>query len=419
MRNLYFDCSSGIAGDMAVAALLEILGHEIGAAAAFTALKTALAALPYDGYELRLETVNRSSIACKRFVVEVTKPQPERHFTSIRDAIDGSSLPQPVRHRAISLFLRLGQVEAKLHGVCLDEVHFHEVGAVDSIVDVVSFAWLLDRLAIDELSAGSIQAGRGMIRTSHGLLPIPAPATLELLRGAPLDSPKAEGELITPTGALFLSQCSRFGSIPPGIIRQTGYGAGTHLYEGVPGFLRACLVATETNHRETDVVEVLETFLDDMPAEAFEPLAQELWQAGAVDVVFAPCFMKKHRPAVSVTVIVPLDRSEKALEALFRCSTTIGVRRRTSSRALLPRKAVVLETEYGEIQAKAVKVGDKTRVQPEYEACLKRARKLNLPYLEVYRAALVRAHGLQGMDWSGSSSTTLRDEGIHAKRDKG
>jgi pyridinium-3,5-bisthiocarboxylic acid mononucleotide nickel chelatase len=396
---LYLDCSSGISGDMTVAALLGLWGERLGSdELALERLREALGALPYGGYRLSLETVERSYIVCRRFVVDVHEPQPERHYTEIRDAVLGSALPEPVRQRAVGLFLRIGSVEAKLHGCTLDEVHFHEIGAVDSIVDIVSAAWLLEQLGVQRFAASPVTTGHGRIRTEHGLLPVPAPATLELLRGIPIEGPGAEGELVTPTGAVLLSLCSEMGPMPAGRVTAIAYAAGSRVYPGVPGFLRACLIeGGSAPDAEHDTVEVLETNIDDLPPEAAAPLAESLQQAGAVDVFFTPVFMKKNRPAFQLTVLCPPDRAPEVLHQIFLNSSTLGVRRALQRRAVLPRWAVQLETRWGPVAGKAARLGERTRVQPEYEDCRRVALEAGVPYVDVWRAALSAADASSGL----------------------
>jgi hypothetical protein len=396
MRTLYLDCSSGIAGDMTVAALLGIWAETLGSAeAALERLRSALAALPLGGYRLALQAVERSHIVCIRFVVSVTEPQPERHFTEIRDTISRSALPEPVRHRAVGLFLRIAEVEARMHGIELEQVHFHEIGAVDSIVDVVGTAWLLDQLGIDTLVAGPVATGTGRIRTDHGLLPVPAPATLELLRGVPLQRTEAEGELATPTGAAVLTLCSGFGPMPSGRVTGIGYGAGSRVHDAVPGFLRACLLESSGDPGTVhDTVEVLETNLDDLSPQAAAPLSEALFEAGALDVFYTPVFMKKGRPAFQLTALCPIERTSEALRQIFLNSSTLGVRRRSVQRTVLERRQVELNTPFGKVQAKEARFEGRILVQPEYEACRRLARERHVPFLDVWRAALSAAQGV-------------------------
>jgi hypothetical protein len=402
MLLLYLDCSSGIAGDMTVAALLGIYSQRLGSAQeALSRLREALSALPYSGYRLGLETVERSYIVCNRFWVDVLEPQPERHFTEIRADLLGSALPEPVCRRSVELFLRIGEVEARMHGISLDEVHFHEIGAVDSIVDIVSAAWLLEQLQVDSISAGFVVTGHGRIRTEHGLLPVPAPATLELLRGVPLEAPAAEGELVTPTGAVLLTLCSGFGPMPAGRVLALGYGAGTRIHEGVPGFLRACLLESPGPRPETqqDVVEILETNLDDLSPQAATPLAEALQEAGALDVFFTPILMKKGRPAFQLTALCPPERASDVLRQIFLNSSTLGVRRASTRRDILERRPVELSTPFGTVGAKAARFGNRVTVQPEFEDCRRLARSSGVPFLDVYKAAVAASEAARAKPW--------------------
>jgi uncharacterized protein (TIGR00299 family) protein len=380
MTLAYLDCFSGMSGDMFLGALLD-------AGLPFERLQAGLAALRLEGYRLALEPYADKGIRGKRFSVQVTEtPQPERHLSEIQQIITASQLPRPVQQRALAVFQALGEAEAQVHGVALEQVHFHEVGAVDALVDIVGAAIGMHELGIERVYASPLPLTTGQAQTAHGLLPVPAPATLELLRrvGAPWTPRAAEGELVTPTAAAILATWARF-EVPAMVIRQVGYGFGRKQLPWA-NCLRLCLgEPVSAGGVETDEVMVLETNLDNLSGEVLGDVMERLFQAGALDVTYTPMQMKKNRPATQISVIAPLDRAEDLALLLLRETTTLGVRLSRWQRRKADRRQEVVETPLGQVRVKLKLLeGRLISVAPEYEDCRQLAEASSLPLREVY-----------------------------------
>ncbi len=380
MALAYLDCFSGMSGDMLLGALLD-------AGLSFERLQAGLAALDLEGYRLALEPYADKGIRGKRFVVQVTDtPQPERHLSEIEQIITASRLPQAIQQRALAVFRALGEAEAQVHGVSVETVHFHEVGAVDALVDIVGAAIGLEELGIERVYASPLPLTSGQVQTAHGLLPAPAPATLELLRrvGAPWTPRAAEGELVTPTAAAILATYARF-ETPAMVIRQVGYGFGRKQLPWA-NCLRLCLgEPAEVGRLETDEVMVLETNLDNLSGEILGDLMERLFQAGALDVTYTPMQMKKNRPATQVSVIAPRDLAERLALLLLRETTTLGVRMSRWQRLKASRRVETVETPLGTVRVKLKLLeGRVVSMAPEYEDCRQLAEASALPLREVY-----------------------------------
>jgi pyridinium-3,5-bisthiocarboxylic acid mononucleotide nickel chelatase len=380
MALAYLDCFSGMSGDMLLGALLD-------AGLSFERLQGGLAALGLEGYRLALESHADKGLRGKRFAVEVTEtPQPERHLSEIRAVITASHLPLAVEERALAIFQALGEAEAQVHGVSLEQVHFHEVGAVDALVDVVGAAIGLHELGIEQVYASPLPLTTGQVQSAHGLLPVPAPATLELLRrvGAPWTPRAAEGELVTPTAAAILATSARF-ETPRMVIRQVGYGFGRRQLPWA-NCLRLCLgEPVEASGVEADEVMVLETNLDNLSGEVLGDLMERFLQAGALDVTYAPIQMKKNRPATQISVIAPLDLAEALAALMLRETTTLGVRMSRWQRLKAQRRQDSVETPLGRVRVKLKLLeGRVVSVAPEYEDCRQLAEVTSLPLREVY-----------------------------------
>ncbi|HZE20778.1 MAG TPA: nickel pincer cofactor biosynthesis protein LarC, partial [Desulfobaccales bacterium] len=317
----FFDCFAGLSGDMTLGALLD-LGLPLAE------LQGLAAALGLAGVSLAAHRVSKEHLTGLQVEIHAGAPQPGRTYQEITALIEGASLPEAVKAQSLKMFRLLGEVEARIHGQPLEEVHFHELGALDTIVDVVGVAFGLERLGVSRLFCSPLPMGWGMIAAAHGRLPNPAPATLELLKGLPVYGTDLPGELVTPTGAVILkayqAECE---PCPPMTLTRIGYGAGSRDLPGHPNLLRLYLgapLAAAAGRREK--VLVLETHLDDMIPEWFEPLVAGLAAAGALDVALNPIQMKKNRPGVALTVIAPPAAKEGLLACLFSDSTTLGVR---------------------------------------------------------------------------------------------
>ncbi len=379
MTLAYLDCFSGISGDMLLGALLD-------AGLPLERLQAGLAALPLGGYRLEVELYSDKGIRGKRVAVEMTEPQPERHLSEIEQIITASQLPPAIQEGALAVFRALAEAEAQVHGVPVEAVHFHEVGAVDAMVDIVGAVIGLRELGIERLFCSPLPLTTGQVQTAHGLLPVPAPATLELLRrvGAPWTPRAAEGELVTPTGAAILATHARF-ETPALVIRQVGYGFGRKQLPWA-NCLRLCLgEPVSVEGVESDEVAVIETNLDNLSGEVLGGLMDRLFQAGALDVTYAPMQMKKNRPATQVSIIAPLDLTDALSLVLLRETTTLGVRISQWRRLKAERRQEVVETPLGTVRVKLKLIGGRVlSVSPEYDDCARLAEGAELSLHLVY-----------------------------------
>ena len=389
-RIAYLDCSSGISGDMFLGAMLD-------AGFPLETLRQALASLPVSGYELKLETLQDKGIRGSRFEVALAEQeQPARHFSDIVALLQAATLPPRVRERAIAMFRCIAEAEAVVHGCALEEVHFHEVGAIDAIVDIVGAALAVETLGIEELYASALPLSSGHVRTAHGLLPVPAPATLEILRrvSAPWRPCPVEGEMVTPTGAAILATLARF-ETPAMRIERVGYGFGRKSFPW-PNCLRLCLgslvgatmEAREQGTMEADWVTVIETNIDTMSGEALGGLRERALAAGALDVAYSPLQMKKNRPAVMLTLICHIEDGEALAQLLLSEANTLGVRMQQMQRRKAQRAQQTIETPFGKMQVKVKLLGSRViSAAPEYEECRRVALERALPLEEVYEVA--------------------------------
>ena len=384
-KTLYFDCFSGISGDMTLGALLDI-GLDL------EELREMLGCLELQGYCLKSEKVTRKGIAGTRAIVELNKATPiERNLPAILKLIEGAKLPPQVIENSSSIFKNLALAEARVHGVPVEKVHFHEVGAVDAIVDIVGTAAALYLLEVDKVYCSPLPLGRGEVKTAHGMLPLPAPATLELLamRKVPVEGRDCNFELVTPTGAaLVATLASSFGQLPAIAVEKVGYGAGT-FDPGYPNYLRAIIgkIDNEVALFEEKVA-IIETAIDDLSPEIYGYLMEKLFEAGALDVYFSPIQMKKNRPAVHVTVLTAPSDIEAAREILFRETSTLGLRITSARKIMRPREVCTVQTQWGEVRVKYAPAADGQRIldySPEYEDCLRVARESGIALKEVFR----------------------------------
>ena len=383
MKKLYFDCFSGVSGDMIVGSLLH-LGLEL------KALESELSKLPIKGYKLDVKPVNRAGIQGCKFNVTLTEEQTERRLKDIKNIIQKSKSKGRIKRTVISIFEKLAEVEAKIHGVAPEEIHFHEIGGVDSIVDIFGTVIGIDLLGIDEIYSSAIPFSRSRIKMEHGVYPGPAPAVMELLEGVEMYESGRKEELVTPTGAAILSVLSKgFGQFPRMKISRIGYGAGTRNPRDFPNVLRAIMGEDDKFSQgiETDRVVVMETNIDDMNPEAFENLFDKLLSSeGVLDVSLINTMMKRGRPGQIVKIISQHDEIQRVSKILFRESTTIGVRYYEANRFKLRREQKIVSTRYGDIRVKIVdepELGIK-RGKPEYEDCKRAANLHNVSLKEVY-----------------------------------
>jgi uncharacterized protein (TIGR00299 family) protein len=398
LRTLYFDCFAGISGDMTLGAL-------VSAGADARSLKEQLTLLDLPGYEIDFEEVDRSGISATRAVVRLTREeQHHRHLSDIEKIIRSSRLGDAVKERALKIFGRLAEAEARVHNVEVSSIHFHEVGAVDAIVDVVGACVGFELLGVERFVASALHVGSGTVEMAHGRFPVPPPAVAELLRGAPIYSTDIAGELVTPTGAAIVATlCESFGALPRMRIEANGYGAGTREYKNFPNVLRVIVGESEAAGEEsqaggahtdeefahTDVeLLMIETNVDDASPQLLGHLMERALACGALDCYFTHVQMKKNRPGVLISILCrPLER-EAMLDLLFAETPTLGVRSYGVSRRALEREAVTVETEFGTI---TVKVGlHKGRVvsaTPEFDECREAALARGVPLRVVQEAA--------------------------------
>lgn len=369
-----------------------LLGALVDAGLSFDHLKSELTKLGLTDYEITSHTVAKHGISATKVDVAAQEGHVHRHLSDIAEILETSSLDPDIKDRALAVFTRLAEAEAHVHGTTIEKVHFHEVGAVDAIVDIVGTVIGLKLLGIDRVTCSALSVGTGSTRGSHGAMPIPVPAVVALCSDVPLRRTGIPKELLTPTGAALLTTISEsFGQPTTFIGDQVGYGAGTRDLDEIPNLLRIEIGEIETatersTGTQSDRVVVLETNLDDMNPEWFGHVSDLLWEAGAKDVFLTPILMKKGRPATLVTVLCAEDLADKLTTILLRETTTLGVRRSTKQRTILPRKTGTVKTEYGEVVVKYAEIDGQTRVTPEYDDCLRIAREKNVPLAEVYAA---------------------------------
>ena len=360
---LYFDCFTGIAGDMATAALLSLSGAE-------KELRKALKGVRLSGYRLVVERGTSAGIAGTRVDVNVSRRNSAaRHLPDIVSLLRASTLPAEVRARAISCFERLGEAEAHVHGTTPDRVHFHEVGAVDAIVDIVSACFLYEHLGAPKAFCSALPGGSGVAGSAHGKIPVPGPATLELLRDAPWRFGEGEGELVTPTGAALLRAFDvSFGRPPEMTVRGVGIGLGHREIPGRSNLLRVVSGDTVPGVPGRDRVLEMEANIDDMSPQRFELLIERALAAGALDVAILPATMKKNRPGWVLRVLCPEERLEIVSSAVFSLSTAIGLRFHACDRLKLDRVVRTLETRFGRLRVKEATLPDgSVRPVPEYD----------------------------------------------------
>ncbi|HGJ67564.1 TPA: nickel pincer cofactor biosynthesis protein LarC [bacterium] len=395
MITAYFDCFSGISGDMTLGALVD-LGAEPDL------LKSELAKLKLDEYHINFSKVKKHGITATKANVELHHHHDHdehnhhhgRHLGDILKMIFESGLNDDVKEKSKGIFTKLGEAEAKVHGVDIEEVHFHEVGAVDSIVDIVGSAIGISLLGIERIYSSALPLGQGFVKSSHGVIPIPAPATAELLKNIPTKKSEIQSELVTPTGAAIISTLSNgFGSIPDMIVEKIGYGSGTKEFAEQPNLLRIILGETKDSSYETDTINIVETNIDDMSPQIYDSLIDKLLALGAVDVYMTPIVMKKSRPAIKLTVLVDQTSLQAVCGCILAETTTMGVRIYETSRRKLSREMVEIETEYGKVSVKLGKVGDEVlKILPEYDDCKRLSEEKNIPIMKIHQAVF-RAFG--------------------------
>jgi uncharacterized protein (TIGR00299 family) protein len=420
MRILYFDAFAGLSGDMTVGALLALglpLDH----------LREALQRLPLSGYQLRASAVQVHGIGATKFDVDLDQPapaaapeshhhhhdqhhhahdhhhehahaqpsgapHPHRHYREIRHMLEHSALPAGSKQRALAVFARLAAAEAAIHGVAVDEVSFHEVGAIDSIVDIVGAAVGLEWFGVERVYASPLPLGSGLVRSQHGVIPVPAPATAELLRGFPVRVGDGTGELVTPTGAAILAALAQPGEpLPPLRVSAVGYGAGTRTQPDRPNLLRLMLGERAAATQTDELVEIAAS-IDDANPELYAHALEAALTAGARDAWLVSAQMKKQRPGVVLHALAEAAARDAVASAILRETTAIGLRFHPVQRLVLPRRQIVVETPYGPVQVKLAQAPDGTlNVAPEHDDCRRVARERGVALKLVYQAAIAAA----------------------------
>ena len=383
MKIAYFDCFSGISGDMVLGALVDA-GGELGR------IEAELRRLPVGGWTISAERVERGSLSATRVKVESSEQHPHRSLDTILGLIGQAGLSRRVTNRASEIFRRLGEAEALIHNVPVEKIHFHEVGAVDAIVDIVGACVGFELLDIEAFACSALNVGGGRVQTHHGILPVPAPATAELLRNAPTYSTGVERELVTPTGAAIVAAlASEFGAQPAMTVGAVGYGAGAAELREQANVLR--LFVGESAEREIgwdDAVTVIEANLDDMNPQIYGYFVERALEAGALDVFATPVQMKKNRPGQLLTVLCRPADTDRLMDLIFRETTTIGVRTYRANRRTLQRESVAVETPLGTVHLKISRSnGQVLNVAPEYEDCERIAAERGVPLKQVLAAA--------------------------------
>jgi len=376
----YFDCFAGISGDMILGALID-LGFP------HAELQAGLNALPLDHYVTEAFSEKRMNLKGTRVRVHIPKGDPtRRNFQHINKLINDSTLDPLVKEKSIRIFQRLARAEAHLHEKRIEEIHFHEVGSTDAIIDVVGSVLGIQYLGIEAIISSPLPMGSGVVQCTHGTLPVPAPATVEILRGIPVYGSGAEGELVTPTGAAILATLAEsFGALPLLHIKKIGYGVGARERPDFPNLLRIMLGWKENRLLQEQVL-VIESNIDDMNPQLYEYLMEVLYRNGALDVLVTPTQMKKNRPGVLLKVVAMEEDKIKLINSIFQESTTLGVRCYTAERFKLSRKSKTIDTPWGRVRIKVTANAEgKEEASPEYEDCKRIAREKGIPLKEVYR----------------------------------
>jgi uncharacterized protein (TIGR00299 family) protein len=405
MKTLYFDCFAGISGDMTLSALIDLgIDRE--------RLIGELKKLGLDGWELKVSEVSKHGIGAKHVNVIIQNEEhahshkgmhlfhrhshshshSRRTMADITGMIDAGSLSDRAKDLSRRIFMRLAVAEAKIHGTTPDKVHFHEVGAVDSIIDIVGTAICIDLLSPDRIIASVLHDGHGFVNCQHGKIPVPVPAVVEVLatRGVGFKQLDIEGEMMTPTGAAIVAELAEsFGTVPEMKILKTGYGAGTKEFN-VPNLLRVVWgetaeTAAQGKQAQKHTVTVMETNIDDSTPEILGYVMEKLFEAGAKDVFFTPVYMKKCRPATRINILCNETDAAAMEQILFSETSTIGVRKYQAERTCLPRKTVTVATPYGEVQGKETAYGDVRRISIEYEDARRLAKEKNIPLRKIMK----------------------------------
>lgn len=387
MTIAYLDCFSGISGDMFLGALLD-------AGLPFEGLEKVINSLPLDGYSIGHKKEMKNGLKATRFIVTIDENHhAHRDLSDIERIIDKGQIEDKLKERILRIFRSIAEVEGEIHNHPPEKVHFHEVGAVDSIIDIAGAVFGVDYLGIKNFSASHLPVGSGFIKSGHGTIPVPAPATLALLKGIPVYNAGIEFELVTPTGAALVKEfVNSFEGLPPMVIRNIGYGAGTRDLPDRPNLLRI-LIGDHQREGLFDTVVILEANIDDTNPEWLGYIMEKLFKEGALDVTFTPVYMKKNRPGIKVEVMGHPEDKTRLMDLLFRESTTIGMRYRYSQRKTLKREKANIDSPWGKLKAKKITgIDGSTFIQPEYESCKKIAEEHGIPLKKIYALILSENH---------------------------
>ncbi len=378
MNTCYLDCFSGVSGNMLLGALLDGGLKE-------KTLRAILDTLPISGYQLHIQQIKKQGLAACFVQVKITEEQPHRHPLEIADIINSSALADTVKEKSLRVFARLAKAEAKVHGTTVEQVHFHEVGAVDALIDIVGTVAGFEHLGIDCIYCSSLPMPNGLTICKHGTIPLPAPAVCALLQDVPMYGVELNMELVTPTGAALVSELTHdFGPMPAMTLLATGYGAGSHDREdGCPNLLRLCF---GHSHRVTEAgeVEIIQTHLDDWNMETWPHLSDRLMSAGALDVSLTPIQMKKGRPGFELKIISAPTDTLQLKQIILTETSAIGLRFHRQQRMTLPRTSVTVTTPLGVIQGKKILSPDGPTITPEYESCRKLALEKGVSIQRIY-----------------------------------
>ncbi len=381
MKIAYFDCFSGVSGDMILGALLD-------AGLDRRELESELGKLKLSGYKIKAEKTARKGISGTKFSIDIKEPNVERRLGDIIEIVDRSDLDDDIKDLSQKAFRELAAVEAKIHGQSIDQIHLHEVSGLDSIIDVVGSFIGIKKLGIKATYSSRIHVGAGFVESQGGVLPVPAPATLELLKGVPIYSQGIEAELATPTGVCILKALSQtFGIMPAMRVEKVGYGAGSRDLE-IPNLLRVYIgEASQGGYEKEDVI-LIETNIDDMNPELLGYASETLLKQGALDVFMTPIYMKKHRPGIMLSVLTTEDKLDHVLSIVFGETTTLGVRIHRLEKKKLSREIISVTTRFGEVKVKIGKIGNQIKnIAPEYESCQEIAQRQKIPLKDVYDEA--------------------------------
>lgn len=383
MKALYFDLIGGASGDM-------ILGAMVDAGLSINKLKELLSGLNLKEFDIQAKIVDKNGFTATKVDVLVTEQPPERHLKEIKDIIQKSSLPPAVQNRALQIFERIAKTEATIHNKSIDQVHLHELGGTDTIIDITGTLLALDHLEISKIYASPVPLGKGFIKGAHGQIPLPSPATISLLKGIPIYGRDIDAELVTPTGAALLAELvDDFGPAPPMVLETVGYGAGGRDLS-IPNLLRVFIGEISSSDSATlDHLAVLETNLDDLNPEIYPYVIESLFAAGALDVTLTPIQMKKNRPGTQIQVLCEPSMMDSMRSILFRETTTLGIKQILVDRYSLPRTIQEVETPYGKIRVKIAEISPNIKkISPEFEDCRRAAQEHGIPITDIYQKTI-------------------------------